>query len=171
MKDHIGWWYDWTPNPFKGFGNPIAVPMLWGAGTADHTDSERLEAFRQLSGSHPYIIGFEEPDCTAGGGSAEIDVDTAARLWNELMAPWADRGAALVSPSMCKQYAETYLSEFMGKIDASKVAIVNVHINKKSGDEVRVSFAMGVALMAEIYRVLSQQVRQAALGYRVCLCG
>lgn len=154
VKDHIGWWYDWSPNP-PSRGAPIAVPMLWGAGTVDHTDWQRYEDFKKLGGNPPYIIGFEEPDCAAGGGSAGMDVDTAARVWNELMAPWAGR-TVLISPSMCHQYAETYLEPFFSKIDSSAVQVINVHINKKSGDEVRVG-AVWVA-DAEINRLLLQQV-------------
>ena len=80
LRDHIGWWYDWSANPSK-LREPIAVPMLWGSGHTDATDAQRLNQFQRLSSSssnkrHPkYVIGYEEPDCTSGGGSSGIGVD------------------------------------------------------------------------------------------------
>ena len=50
--------------------------MIWGAGTADGTDHARLQEFKGISHTPPYIIGFEEPDCAAGSGSAGFDVAT-----------------------------------------------------------------------------------------------
>jgi hypothetical protein len=53
-----------------------------------------------MSTHYNYVLGFEEPDCAAGGGSAGIDVGTAAALWNQVVAP-KGVGALLGSPSMC----------------------------------------------------------------------
>lgn len=50
--------------------------MIWGAGTADGTDHARLQEFKGISHTPSYIIGFEEPDCAAGSGSAGFDVAT-----------------------------------------------------------------------------------------------
>lgn len=85
----------------------------------DGTDSSRLAAFKALtpSSSTPYIIGFEEPDCTSGSGSADMDYTTAANLWNELVVPHGEAGSLLLSPSMCHQAAETgWLQPFQGLI-------------------------------------------------------
>jgi hypothetical protein len=49
-----------------------------------------------------FILGFEEPDCAPGSGSAGMDVDSAARLWNSLVAPLGEKGSVLFSPSMCR---------------------------------------------------------------------
>lgn len=49
--------------------------MLWGGGTADGEDWNRLQAFRAINWTPQYIIGFEEPDCPAGEGSAGMTVD------------------------------------------------------------------------------------------------
>lgn len=66
---------DWTANPTGHWGKPIAVNMLWGGGTADGEDWSRLQAFRGINWTPQYIIGFEEPDCPAGEGSAGMTVD------------------------------------------------------------------------------------------------
>ena len=54
--------------------------MIWGAGTADGTDYARLQEFKGMSHTPAYIIGFEEPDCAAGSGSAGFDVATGMSL-------------------------------------------------------------------------------------------
>ena len=119
MKDHIGWWYDWSvsipvpsisqvaktrhirsPNPSKP-GKPIAVPMLWGDGTVDTQDKERLTAFEHLSTVPAYVLGYEEPDCTSGSGSADMTVQDGVLKWESLMAPLRNKGSKLGSPSMC----------------------------------------------------------------------
>lgn len=43
MKDHIGWWYDWSPNPAQQ-GAPVAVSMLWGDGGVGVVASGRCRA-------------------------------------------------------------------------------------------------------------------------------
>lgn len=108
LRDHIGWWYDWSANPSKP-GKPIAVPMLWGSGHADATDAQRLRQFQRLSSSssnkrHPkYVLGYEEPDCTSGGGSSGMGVDEGVREWERLIAPLKGRGTKIGSPSMCSE--------------------------------------------------------------------
>jgi hypothetical protein len=103
VKDHIGWWYDWSPTPSKA-GKPIAVPMLWGGGTADATDAARLKAFKELNTVPLYVLGFEEPDCAPGSGSAGMTVNAAVSKWEQLMAPLKAKGAKLGSPSMCSEF-------------------------------------------------------------------
>jgi len=121
LRDHIGWWYDWSANPSKP-GEPIAVPMLWGSGHADATDAQRLKQFQRLSSSssnkkHPkYVLGYEEPDCTSGGGSSGMGVDEGVREWERLIAPLKGRGTKIGSPSMCSKCSIKYL---FGKISHS----------------------------------------------------
>lgn len=118
MKDHIGWWYDWSvrvpffplakllsrnsrsPDPSKP-GKPIAVPMLWGNGTVDAQDKERLTAFEDLSTVPAYVLGYEEPDCESGSGSADMSVHDGVSKWESLIAPLGKKGSKLGSPSMC----------------------------------------------------------------------
>ena len=49
--------------------------MLWGAGTVDNMDVSRMAEFKAMDWNPPFIIGFEEPDCSTSG-SAGIDVGT-----------------------------------------------------------------------------------------------
>lgn len=103
LRDHIGWWYDWSANPSKP-GKPIAVPMLWGSGKVDATDAKRLAQFKRLvsSSSRPqFVLGYEEPDCVSGSGSSGMSVDEGVRLWEALIAPLRKRGTKVGSPSMC----------------------------------------------------------------------
>ncbi|KAF8150645.1 hypothetical protein B0H34DRAFT_665899 [Crassisporium funariophilum] len=135
LKDHIGWWYDWSPNPSKS-GKPIAVPMLWGNGTVDTQDAARLKAFEQLSTVPPYVLGYEEPDCDSGSGSADMSVADGVTKWETLIAPLRKKGAKLGSPSMCKQADETWLAEFNTKIK-TPWDFTAIHINKNNLDGVK----------------------------------
>lgn len=105
LQNHIGWWYDWSASPHKP-GNPIAVPMLWGSGKVDSTDAKRLADFQRLSSSpqHPqFVLGYEEPDCTSGGGSSGVSVEQGVREWEALMGPLKRKGTKIGSPSMCSE--------------------------------------------------------------------
>ncbi|PRP88284.1 hypothetical protein PROFUN_03393 [Planoprotostelium fungivorum] len=129
VKDHIGWWYDCKTNP----GKPIAVPMLWGAGKADSGDAKRLADFKSkvANSTPPYFLGFEEPDCKSGSGSAGMTMDDAVDLWNNWVAPMGKRGTLLGSPSMCKQADEDWLTPF-GQRTNFNWNFTNIHINKNS---------------------------------------
>ncbi|KAF8802432.1 hypothetical protein BYT27DRAFT_7112467 [Phlegmacium glaucopus] len=135
LKDHIGWWYDWSPDPSKP-GKPIGVPMLWGGGTIDTQDKERLTAFEHLSTVPAYVLGYEEPDCTSGSGSADMTVQDGVAKWESLIAPLKKKGSKLGSPSMCKQADETWLSEFKDQI-STPWDFTAIHINKNSLDGVK----------------------------------
>ncbi|KIJ92495.1 glycoside hydrolase family 128 protein [Laccaria amethystina LaAM-08-1] len=130
LKDHIGWWYDWSPNPSKA-GTPVGVPMLWGGGTADAQDAARLRQFQQISQAPPFVLGFEEPDCASGDGSAGMSVEDGVSKWESLIAPLSKKGTKLGSPSMCKQADETWLSQFSSKI-STPWDFTAIHINKNS---------------------------------------
>ncbi|KAK4689886.1 hypothetical protein P7C73_g240, partial [Tremellales sp. Uapishka_1] len=131
--DHIGWWYDWSADP-SGSSSALAIPMLWGDGSVDSTDASRLAAFKAITIAPKYIIGFEEPDCTTYG-SSDIGVATAAALWDSVIAPWQSQGTLLLSPSMCHQKDETWLTPFKNAI-STQWDITNLHINKNSMDGV-----------------------------------
>lgn len=47
--------------------------MLWGAGAVDSQDAQRLAAFKAITTTPRFVIGFEEPDCTTYG-SADMSV-------------------------------------------------------------------------------------------------
>ncbi|PPQ96255.1 hypothetical protein CVT26_005582 [Gymnopilus dilepis] len=135
MKNHIGWWYDWSPNPSKP-GSPIAVPMLWGDGTVDAQDAARLKAFERLSSVPSYVLGFEEPDCPPGEGSAGMSVSDGVSKWESLIAPLKAKGTKLGSPSMCKQADETWLAQFKKQI-STPWDFTAIHINKNNLDGVK----------------------------------
>ncbi|KAG5730966.1 hypothetical protein E4T56_gene7141 [Termitomyces sp. T112] len=135
FKDHIGWWYDWTPNPSKP-GNPIGVPMLWGGGTADSVDAARLIAFKKITSPPPYVLAYEEPDCPPGSGSAGMTVSAGVSGWERLIVPLGKRGSLMGSPSMCKQADETWLAQFSSKI-STQWDFTAVHINKNNIDGVK----------------------------------
>jgi hypothetical protein len=65
---------DWSPAPSPPSGM-VGVPMLWGGGSSkDKQDATRLSAFKAITTSPKYIIGFEEPDCsTEGSSSMSVD--------------------------------------------------------------------------------------------------
>nr|ODO04291.1 hypothetical protein L204_00649 [Cryptococcus depauperatus CBS 7855] len=138
VGNHVGWWYDWNPVPTGHTGSPIAVNMLWGAGAVDQKDAERLAAFKAITDTPTYIIGFEEPDCSTPG-SSNIAVSDAAQLWDSTIAPWKRKGSILLSPSMCHQAAEQYtkwLTTFKTQI-STPWDVTNLHINKNSMDGVK----------------------------------
>jgi hypothetical protein len=117
--------------------------MLWGDGSSsDSNDASRLAAFKAIT-SPKYIIGFEEPDCSTPGSASMSVADCkpmyssrydradnlAATTWNELIAPHGATGSLLISPSMCKQADEEFLTPFKAAI-TTDWDVTNLHINK-----------------------------------------
>lgn len=128
MEPYIGSWYDWSPNPHKS-GKPYGIPMLWGGGGSGSRDASRLEAFKHID-TPKYVLGFEEPDCAAGGGSSGMSVSQGVQLWNQYIGPLKAKGTVLASPSMCHQAAEKgWLKPFQDQIKVDW-DITNIHINK-----------------------------------------
>lgn len=124
--------------------------MLWGDGSTDAQDSQRLKAFQQLAtlgNAPPYVLGFEEPDCPSGSGSAGMTVADGVEKWESLIAPMQKKGALLGSPSMCsiilsflllystfirgasEQADEDWLAEFRRQIETDW-DFTAIHINK-----------------------------------------
>lgn len=68
----------------------------------------RLAQFRNMAnaatGKVPrYVLGYEEPDCAPGEGSAGMSVEAGVAKWEALIAPLRARGAKLGSPAMCSE--------------------------------------------------------------------
>lgn len=63
--------------------------MLWGAGSADSTDANRMSQFKALSSVPEWIIGFEEPDCATGSGSAGMSI-AECKPFSYLISTYAD---------------------------------------------------------------------------------
>ncbi|KAF5692084.1 glycoside superfamily [Fusarium denticulatum] len=70
-KDHLGWWYDWTPSPTSVPG-VASVSMLWGGGHNVQEDAKRFASFQKLASTPQYLLGFNEPDCTGQDTSANL---------------------------------------------------------------------------------------------------
>ncbi|KAG5657022.1 hypothetical protein KAF25_011191 [Fusarium avenaceum] len=110
-KNHLGWWYDWTPQP-TSIPGVISVPMLWGSGQNGAQDSKRFSDFSNMKETPTYLLGFNEPDCSGYDTSANMKVSKGKNLWNRLIVPKGNQGAILGSPSMCMQKDEKWLKEF-----------------------------------------------------------
>ncbi|KAK0568017.1 hypothetical protein OC861_002399 [Tilletia horrida] len=146
LHPYIGSYSNWKPQPWSPVPpeQVLFMPMLWGAGHATAHDGELLSTFRSLFGtsgsrrSSPpkVVIGFEEPDCPPGHGSAGTPVNVAAHAWNTLIGPLKQEGTVLVSPSMCKQTDEDYLTPFEDSISV-KWDVTNVHVNQDNVDDVK----------------------------------
>lgn len=128
-KDHLGWWYDWTPSPELTPG-VISVSMLWGSGNNGEEDAERFQNFQNLQEAPQYLLGFNEPDCSGPDVSANIGVSEGAGLWNEMIAPWGEKGSLLGSPSMCTQKDETWLQQFRDESLARDWDFTAIHVYK-----------------------------------------
>lgn len=114
--------------------------MLWGNGHRGglQNDWNRFSQFRSTWSSGnvpPYVLGFNEPDCTSGESSA-LSVSDAVSTWEEYIAPLGNAGALLISPAMCKQLDEDFLMPFQQAISTPS-DVVAVHIYKTNVDDVK----------------------------------
>ncbi|KAI7298322.1 hypothetical protein KC315_g18100, partial [Hortaea werneckii] len=99
---------------------------------------ERVSLFHSMldNDSIPEIMfGFYEPDCDCDM-SAQMTVSDAQTQWDALLAPLADKGVVLGSPSMCKQKDEEFLTPFMDN-GARDWDVTSIHINKPDLDGVK----------------------------------
>lgn len=150
LSTKISWWYgkysfavfrcvvltasDYFPKPnYASSDTATYVPMLWGDGHTGDQDATRLAEFKALDYHPAYIMGFYEPDCDPPMSSA-MDSSSAASLWNELIVPHRTAGGSLlISPGMCKQKDETWLTPFRTAIGEDNMwDITSIHINKNS---------------------------------------
>ncbi|KAK0532202.1 hypothetical protein OC834_002689 [Tilletia horrida] len=146
LSPYIGSYSNWKPQPWSPEPpkNVAFFPMAWGAGQSSAHDGELLRTFKSLFGassSHrssppKVVLGFEEPDCPTGHGSSGVSVGLAARVWNQVIGPLKQDGTILVSPSMCHQTAETWLTPFEEQIDVP-FDVTNVHVNQDNIDDVK----------------------------------
>lgn len=60
-----------------------------------------------------------------------MSVSEGVQDWEQYIAPFKAKGTKLVSPSMCKQVAETWLKDFSEQI-TTDWDLTNVHINKNN---------------------------------------
>jgi len=133
--DKFSWLWNYTPDLYGSSSDGLSfIPTLWGNGHTGDEDSTRLSEFKAISNNPSYVQGFYEPDCSPPM-SSEIDPYSAASLWNELIVPHRANGAQLISPGMCKQADEDWLTPFKNQIgDGNMWDITSVHINKPDVD-------------------------------------
>ena len=112
--------------------------MLWGLGRVNHDDDwARFQAFKNvMPGSAPFVMGFNEPDFSGSGSSGVIPIADAAAAWEQYLAPHAQAGAKLISPSMAMQAQETWLGPFLKAIK-TQPDIIAVHIFQNTMDGVK----------------------------------
>lgn len=123
------------------------MAMLWGGGIHGGEDAERYAEFKNLTSGgtdasrlpSTYVLGFNEPDCPYGEGSAGLTVREGADAWDELLAPLPG-SVTLVSPALCKQLDGKWLDQFVaGAADLQRHmwGLVAVHVFKATADEAR----------------------------------
>lgn len=134
-KDHIGWWYDWSPKP-SGHDEVMGVSMLWGDGEHTALDGQRFRDFQNLHETPQYVLGFNEPDCP-GPDSASMSVDKGVSVWNRYIAPKGRAGALLGSPAMCKQKDEDWLGQFRNRQLDADWDFTAIHVYKSDMGEVQ----------------------------------
>lgn len=135
--DHLGWWYDWTPSPQSDTTGPVPVTMLWGSGNNGDQDAQRYADFQKLTDTPQFLLGFNEPDCNSPDVSAGMSYEDGISEWNDMIAPWGDKGSLLGSPSMCAQKDESWLKKFKAAGPARDWDFTAVHIYKPDMDGVQ----------------------------------
>jgi hypothetical protein len=129
LKDHLGWWYDWTPSPGTKNG-VVGIPMLWGDGQNGDEDAKRFKEFQAGIPQPQYLLGFNEPDCTGRDTSANMNIKNGYQYWNQYIAPKGNSGALLGSPSMCLQKDEAWLKRFVMKPLDRSFDFTAIHVYK-----------------------------------------
>lgn len=114
--------------------------MLWGNGHRGGTqnDAARFAEFKATwsTSNYPkYVLGFNEPDCSSGE-SSDITVSAAASAWAQYIAPLGNAGSLLVSPAMCRQLNEDWLTPFQAAI-STPFDVIAVHIYKPDITQVK----------------------------------
>lgn len=130
LSPYIGWYSDYNPDT-PTVGNVQGIPMLWGATGSPCAEAVNRQALfnKVIAKSTPKIMfGFYEPDCNCPDSSLMSPL-IASSNWDNLLAPLGDKGTILGSPSMCKQYDETFLTPFGQSIDRYW-DITSIHVNK-----------------------------------------
>ncbi|KAF1820660.1 glycoside hydrolase family 128 protein [Dissoconium aciculare CBS 342.82] len=86
----LTWYYNYLSTPTAALQktNLQFVPMLWGAqiGNTDMSFYNSVKQQIQGGAKIPYVLGFNEPDGCANGGSC-VDAQTAAETWIRQMEP------------------------------------------------------------------------------------
>ena len=139
LAPYSSWYSDYAPDTPDSQGVQ-GIGMLWGASGSACGDvvPERLSLFNSMmdNDTTPQIMfGFYEPDCDCDM-SSQMSVSSAQTQWDALLAPLAEKGVVLGSPSMCKQKDEDFLTPFKDN-GARDWDVTSIHINKPDLDGVK----------------------------------
>jgi hypothetical protein len=99
----LTWYYNYQSTPSSVFANTQLqfVPQLWGApsGSADPSFLDSVKSLIDAGANISYVLGFNEPDSSTGGGS-DLSPELAAKTWNLEIAPLRALGVKLGAPAV-----------------------------------------------------------------------
>ncbi|KAH0562136.1 hypothetical protein GP486_003170 [Trichoglossum hirsutum] len=99
----LTWYYNYqsTPSPVFVDTQLQFVPQLWGvpSGISDTFFLDSVKSQINAGANITYVLGFNEPDASTGGGSG-ISTDLAAQTWNREIAPLRGLGVKLGAPAV-----------------------------------------------------------------------
>ncbi|KAI9774505.1 MAG: hypothetical protein M1839_001693 [Geoglossum umbratile] len=99
----LTWYYNYQSTPSPAFVDSRLqfVPQLWGApsGSSDTAFLDSVTAQIKSGANISYVLGFNEPDASSGGGSG-ISPDLAAKTWTREIAPLRKLGVKLGAPAV-----------------------------------------------------------------------
>uniref|UniRef100_A0A8H7TI63 Asl1-like glycosyl hydrolase catalytic domain-containing protein n=1 Tax=Bionectria ochroleuca TaxID=29856 RepID=A0A8H7TI63_BIOOC len=103
----LSWYYNYDSRPSPAYSNLSQeqfefVPMMWGVDANNLNDTRFLDEVRALidGGTNiTHVLGFNEPDGTAGSGGSNIVPEDAAKAWVANFEPLAELGVKLGLPA------------------------------------------------------------------------
>jgi len=97
----LTWYYNYKATPSSNINSKLEfVPMLWGNPAAGQTPFyQTVQNLIQNGQKINYVLGFNEPDGCASGGSC-IDAQTAAQVWISQIQPLQKMGIKLGAPAV-----------------------------------------------------------------------
>lgn len=103
------WYYTWDVSPVPGLESLPFVPMVWGS-----------KSISKLVGSHPIVLGFNEPD---GSAQSNLTPFHALTLWPQV----TNLGTKIGSPASAGNPSTpgSWLEQFM--VTSPQVDFVCVH--------------------------------------------
>ncbi|KAG5943405.1 hypothetical protein E4U59_000450 [Claviceps monticola] len=119
FKDHVGWWYNKSPNPpgndgSTGMEGPLAIPMLYGPGRSDAQAEKWLEYWKSRIGPMPpSALSMHRPDRDTSWPPYVIMPQKAAQIWKHYIAELGKRETSLGAPAVMASSDERWLNEFL----------------------------------------------------------
>ncbi|CAI6091612.1 unnamed protein product [Clonostachys chloroleuca] len=119
----LSWYYNYDSRPSPAYSNLSQeqfefVPMMWGVDANNLNDTRFLDEIRALidGGTNiTHVLGFNEPDGTAGSGGSNIVPEDAAKAWVANFEPLAELGVKLGLPACTGGWdGLPWLKQFLG---------------------------------------------------------